>query len=56
MDYQIIDNALSNQDFLNIKNTIYSPKSFSWHFSDIIATENDNKHFYFTALVSMMIV
>ena len=46
MDYQIIDNALSNQDFLNIKNTIYSP-TFSWHFSDIIATENDNKNFYF---------
>jgi len=46
MSYEIIDNALSNQDFLNIKNTIYSA-NFNWHFSDIIAAENDNKHFYF---------
>ena len=46
MDYQIIDNALSKQDFLNIKNTIYS-NNFSWYFSNIIASENDNKNFYF---------
>jgi hypothetical protein len=47
MDYKIIDNALSNQDFLNIKNTVFR-KSFNWYFSNTVANEKDNKYFYFT--------
>jgi hypothetical protein len=46
MGYEIIDNALSKQDFLKVKNTIFS-KDFYWCFSDIIASDQDNKYFYF---------
>jgi hypothetical protein len=46
MNYQIIDNALSNQDFLNLNNTILN-KNFNWFFSDSIANDQDNEYFYF---------
>jgi len=46
MDYQIIDNALSKQDFLNIKNTILH-KDFNWYFANHVANEEDNNYFYF---------
>tara|TARA_R100001086_G_C11662894_1_gene210733 strand:- start:44 stop:523 length:480 start_codon:yes stop_codon:yes gene_type:complete len=46
MSFKIIDNFLSQEDFTTIKNTIINC-SFPLYYSQSVADDVDNKHFYF---------
>ena len=46
MSFKIIDNFLSQEDFTTIKNTIINCR-FPLYYSQFVADDVDNKHFYF---------
>ena len=51
MTYEIIDNALSQEDFENIKNFMLNP-SFPWNLTPVVTNEKENlpvtASYYFT--------
>ena len=52
MEYKIFKNVLSKSDFDNIKNTLTSNK-FPWYYCPNIASNSDNKRFYFSHMFYM---
>jgi hypothetical protein len=48
MNYKIIDNFLSEKEFLKIKNILLNNDNFPWYFNSCVSKENAKDGFYFT--------
>lgn len=48
MEYKIIDNALSQKDFLNLKNTLIGTElDFPWYYSPYVSAEETSNNCYY---------
>jgi hypothetical protein len=47
MEYKIVDNFLSKEDFRNIKTRMVESSQFPWYYSNVIAEEDDGINYQF---------